>query len=151
MQNAIKPSLENKSKIDSLATPEATIPPSKAEADVLSGKAEAQAWLEKVRSVIEDGAKIGSIALGFLAEEVGKTTSKAGRPAPIEFHAFVLAMERRGATYGQRAELCRKMNRNVPAGHKVVAPEKAKATAANGSASYKVNSPASVSINLGEQ
>lgn len=118
-------------------------------------KQEAQAFAERVKAMLREGSELGNIALDQLAEMLGESANKSGRPTETAYLSFALAVAHRGATltYERRADLCRKAiaaGRKANPLHKDVAVQKAKATSATGSASYRINAPASVEIALGE-
>lgn len=130
------------------ATPDAiTLPKKDMKA---TAQQEAAQFKSQVRELLATGAKLGNLALDSLAESLGANASKAGRPAESDYLAFVFAMAYRSADYKRRADLCQKANAKVQAGFRSVAILKARASHANGSASYRINAPVAVDVAIGE-
>lgn len=151
---AQKTNNENKAantSVDTPSTPPVEIPGGKSKAELLrdQAKGEADAFFTAVQSMATAAQDIGPIALSFLAERLGASANKLGRPGEVSYLAFVAAMTGRNLSYAQRAELARVANGAVPLGHKPVAVVRAKASNSQGAASYRFNTPASVEITLG--
>lgn len=113
------------------------------------GKAEGKAYIAKLVSVLQEGAELGNIALDTIAEELGASGNKLGRPSESAFLAFASAIAHRpGMTFERRNDLAKKCNAKCNPMHKPVAVLKAKGSATQGTASYRFNAPASVEIAL---
>jgi len=95
------------------------------------------------------GASLGFNCLLSLAQAMGESAGKTGRPSPETFHAFTTALTQRKLSYEQRAELARKANASVKDGCKPLAVITGKATHDRGSQTYRFNVPASTSEQLG--
>ena len=64
------------------------------------------------------GAALGFNCLLSLAQAMGESANKTGRPSPETYHAFATALTQRKLSYEQRAELARKANASVKEGFK---------------------------------
>lgn len=95
------------------------------------------------------GANLGFACLLSLAQAMGESASKAGRPSPETYHSFITALTGRKLSYEQRAELARKANASVPEGGKPVAVITGKATHDRGGQTYRFNVPALTAEQLG--
>jgi hypothetical protein len=95
------------------------------------------------------GASLGFNCLLSLAQAMGESAGKTGRPSPETFHAFTTALTQRKLSYEQRAELARKANASVKEGFKPLAVITGKATHDRGSQTYRFNVPAATSEQLG--
>ncbi len=111
---------------------------------------EAQAFGARVKALIAEAEAIGNLALNELASGLGESANKLGKPGESAYLSFLIAMSHRKADYNRRAELAKIANASVPFGHKPVAIVKAKASSAQGQASYRFNAPAVVEIALGD-
>ena len=95
------------------------------------------------------GASLGFNCLLSLAQAMGESANKTGRPTPETYHAFSTALTQRKLSYEQRAELARKANASVKEGFKPIAVITGKATHDRGSQTYRFNVPALTSEQLG--
>jgi hypothetical protein len=114
-------------------------------------QAEANAYASKLQALLKEGAELGGMALDSLAESLGASANKAGRPTESAFLAFTAAVAHRKLSYDRRADLCRKANAVCKEEHKPVARITSKANAQRGSQTYAINQPVALAENIGAE
>jgi hypothetical protein len=127
--------------------PAATLP------SVPSGKSrgmiEAEAFSAELATLAERGAALGNEALTALFQLLGKSTDKGGRPQVIPTCAVQMAMQGRSEmTFQQRVQLANTANKAAASWAKPCFAVRSKAGTGDGSASYRLNMPSQLSVDI---
>ncbi len=120
-------------------------------------QAELTAQQDAISALMKTSGAIGALGREKLAIELGKSATKAGRPSFGAWQAFVMAIVASKASYAEQNRLCGIANKNVNVefvkanGERVtVAKMTAKGEVGKGTCSYRVNTPVSWAIAVGE-
>jgi hypothetical protein len=112
------------------------------------GEIEADALLGKLMVVASELSAVGPETLVAIYQHLGRMADKFGRSQVIPTVAAQLAMHNRQATFSHRIQLAQTANKAVIGDSKPVFAVKAKAGAGDGQASYKMNLPAQLNLDV---